>query len=498
MNARYVLALDQGTTSSRAILFDQDGKIAYKAQYEFPQIFPHPSWVEHNPFDILSSQLNAARDVLAAAGAGAGSVAAIGITNQRETTILWDRETGKPVYNAIVWQCRRTAGLCEELKADGTEGYIREATGLLADAYFSGTKIKWMLDHVPTARRLAEEGRLCFGTVDSWLLWNLTGGAVHATDYSNASRTLLYNIHTLQWDDTLCRRLGIPKEILPKVYPSSHIFGKVAQDVAGMECLAGVPIGGMAGDQHAALFGQACFAPGQAKNTYGTGCFLLMNTGEKPVASQNNLLTTIAWGAGGKVQYALEGSVFNAGSVIKWLRDELGLIKSAPECDMLAESVPDTQGVYIVPAFTGLGAPYWDMYARGIITGLTRGCTRAHLARAVLESIAYQVKDLVCAMEEDATIPLCELRVDGGASVSDILLSFQADLLRIPVVRPQDVETTARGASYLAGLAVGFFRDEGQLKKIWEKECEFLPQRPQEGAQKLYRGWQAAVEKARK
>ena len=464
-----------------------------KAQQEFPQIYPQPGWVEHNPFDILSSQLDAVREVLRLSRVQPGEIASIGITNQRETTILWDRETGKPVYNAIVWQCRRTAAFCEELKADGTDLLIKRDTGLLVDAYFSATKIKWIFEHVEEAAHLAQLDRLCFGTVDTWLLWNLTGGKAFATDYSNASRTMLFNIHTLRWDEELCGRMEIPLSILPEAQPSSHIFGRVAEDIPGMEALAGCPITGIAGDQHAALFGQACFSQGQAKNTYGTGCFLLMNTGERPVISKNNLLTTIAWGLDNKVYYALEGSVFNAGSVIKWLRDELGLIKSAPECDMLAETVPDTQGVYVVPAFTGLGAPYWDMYARGTITGLTRGCTRAHLARAVLECIAYQVKDLASAMEEDAGIPIRELRVDGGASVSNILMQFQADILGQAVLRPQTIETTALGAAYLAGLGSGFWSKIEDISQNWLVERVFQPQMPTQRVQQLYMGWTDAV-----
>ena len=450
----YVVALDQGTTSSRAILFRRSGEIAARAQHPFRQIFPHPGWVEHDPMEIWTTTARALAEAVDTAHIDPKAIAAIGITNQRETTILWDRRTGMPVYNAIVWQCRRTAPLCDQLTARGLGETVREKTGLLIDAYFSGTKIRWILDNVPGARERAERGELCAGTVDSWLIWNLTGGKAHVTDHSNASRTMLFNIHTLQWDEDLCRALEIPMDLLPRPCSSSEVYGTVAPGLPGLEDLAGIPICGSAGDQAAALFGQGCFAPGQAKNTYGTGCFTLMNVGTEPVKSQAGLVTSAAWTLDGKTTYALEGSVFNAGSAIQWLRDELGLISSAPECDRLAESVPDSGGVVLVPAFTGLGAPYWDMYARGTIVGLTRGSTRAHIARAVLDSIAFQVTDLVRAMNADAPCPITTLRVDGGASVSDILLQTQADLLRLPVDRPDQVETTAFGA---AALVLIFF-----------------------------------------
>ena len=474
--AKYVLALDQGTTSSRAIVFDKKGNIVAKAQKEFDQIYPAAGWVEHDPMEILFSQFQAVTSVFASGGIKPEDIAAIGITNQRETTIMWDRETGKPVYNAIVWQCRRTAELCEQIKADGMEEYIKDKTGLVIDAYFSGTKIKWILDNVPGARALAEADQLLFGTVETWLIWNLTGGRVHITDYSNASRTMLFDVDNLCWDEKMCEYLNIPMSILPEVKPSSMVYGKVAGGIIGLEDLEGIPIAGAIGDQPAALFGQACFEPGQAKNTYGTGCFLLMNTGEKRVKSKNNLLTGVAWGIGDKVEYAIEGSAFNAGSVIKWLRDELHMIDNAKRCDELAESVPDANGIYFVPAFTGLGAPYWDMYARGCIVGLTRGVNRAHIARSVLEAIAYQMTDLLEAMEDDSGITFTELRVDGGASVSDILLQIQSDMIRTIVDRPKTVETTALGAAYLAGLAVGYWKDRDEIAQNREIEKIFTPQ----------------------
>lgn len=473
--AKYVLALDQGTTSSRAIVFDKKGNIVAKAQKEFDQIYPAAGWVEHDPMEILFSQFQAVTSVFASGGIKPEDIAAIGITNQRETTIMWDRETGKPVYNAIVWQCRRTAELCEQIKADGMEEYIKDKTGLVIDAYFSGTKIKWILDNVPGARALAEADQLLFGTVETWLIWNLTGGRVHITDYSNASRTMLFDVDNLCWDEKMCEYLNIPMSILPEVKPSSMVYGKVAGGIIGLEDLEGIPIAGAIGDQPAALFGQACFEPGQAKNTYGTGCFLLMNTGEKRVKSKNNLLTGVAWGIGDKVEYAIEGSAFNAGSVIKWLRDELHMIDNAKRCDELAESVPDANGIYFVPAFTGLGAPYWDMYARGCIVGLTRGVNRAHIARSVLEAIAYQMTDLLEAMEDDSGITFTELRVDGGASVSDILLQIQSDMIRTIVDRPKTVETTALGAAYLAGLAVGYWKDRDEIAQNREIEKISLP-----------------------
>ena len=446
----YVLALDQGTTSSRCILFDRQQNIVGLAQREFGQHYPKPGWVEHDPMEIYSSQYSVLTEVLAQSGVDPAQVAAIGITNQRETTIVWDRETGRPVYNAIVWQCRRTAALCEELKADDElTSYIREHTGLLPDAYFSATKLKWVLDHVEGARERARRGELLFGTVDSWLIWKLTGGRVHVTDYTNASRTMLFDIQRLCWDEHICRTLDIPMEMLPQVRDSSAVYGTV--NLQGVE----VPIAGIAGDQQAALFGQACFSPGEAKNTYGTGCFLLMNTGRELCRSRNGLLTTIAVGLNGSVQYALEGSVFVGGAVIQWVRDELRFFSESRDAEYYAQKVPDTGGVYLVPAFTGLGAPYWDMYARGCLVGLTRGTTREHIIRAAQESIAYQSWDLVRAMEQDTGLPLAELRVDGGASRDRFLMQFQADILDKPVRRPMIRETTALGAAYLAGLAVG-------------------------------------------
>ena len=492
----YIAALDQGTTSSRAILFNRAGEIVSRAQHPFRQIYPQPGWVEHDPLEIWATEKRALAEVVGAAHIDPKRIAALGITNQRETTILWDRSTGQPVCNAIVWQCRRTAPLCDTLKADGLGPLVAERTGLLIDAYFSGTKIRWLLDHVPGARERAERGELCAGTVDSWLIWNLTGGAAHVTDYSNASRTMLFNIHTLQWDEALCRALGIPASLLPEPLPNCHLYGRVAPDIPGLEDLAGIPICGSAGDQPAALFGQACFTPGQAKNTYGTGCFTLMNVGGEPVASQSGLVTSVAWSLGGETTYALEGSVFNAGSTIQWLRDELGLISSAPECDRLAESVPDAGGVYVVPAFTGLGAPYWDMYARGTIVGLTRGTTKAHIARAVLDAIAFQVTDLVQAMNADAPCPITTLRVDGGASVSDIMMQTQADLLRLPVDRPAQVETTAFGAAALAGLAAGVWGSLEEVAALRRSQHVFLPQRPQAACEAQYRLWRGAVDRA--
>ncbi|MBR5544452.1 MAG: glycerol kinase GlpK [Clostridia bacterium] len=495
---KYVLALDQGTTSSRAILFDKKGNICFKAQHEFTQIYPHTGWVEHNPMEILFSQLQSVMEVMAASKAGAEDIAAIGITNQRETTIVWDKSTGKPVYNAIVWQCRRTADMCEKIKEDAElTQYIKDHTGLVVDAYFSATKIKWILENVEGARELAEKGQLLFGTVETWLIWNLTGGAVHITDYSNASRTMLFDVDKLCWDEYLCEKIGIPMAMLPEAVPSSKVYGTVAKSVMGVEELAGVPISGAIGDQPAALFGQGCFEKGQAKNTYGTGCFLLMNTGDKRVESKNNLVTGVAWGIGDKVTYAIEGSAFNAGSVIKWLRDDIQLIPSARRCDELAESVPNANGVYFVPAFTGLGAPYWDMYARGTIVGLTRGATAAHICRSVLEAIAYQMTDLLEAMKQDSDINLSELRVDGGASVSDIMMQIQSDMIRTNVNRPKMVETTAIGAAYLAGLAVGFWKDTAEIEKIREVDKVFEPKMDIEKREKRYRGWLRAVERSR-
>ena len=491
----YIAALDQGTTSSRAILFHETGEIAARAQYPFRQIYPQPGWVEHDPMEIWASERRALAEITS--HIDPRQVAAIGITNQRETTILWDRRTGEPIHNAIVWQCRRTAPFCDGLKAQGLGETIAEKTGLLIDAYFSASKIRWLLDNVPGARERAERGELCFGTVDSWLIWQLSGGAVHVTDYSNASRTMLFNIHTLRWDEELCEIFGIPRSILPRPVGNSEVYGLVARDLPELEGLAGIPICGSIGDQPAALFGQGCFHPGEAKNTYGTGCFTLMNVGREAVRSRAGLVTSVGWSVGGETSYALEGSVFNAGSTIQWLRDELKLIDSAPECDRLAESVPDSGGVVIVPAFTGLGAPYWDMYARGTILGLTRGSTRAHIARAVLDAIALQVTDLVRAMNADAPCPIPTLRVDGGASVSDILMQIQADLLGIPVDRPAQVETTAFGAAALAGLAAGVWKDTGELEKLRRSQHVFTPLRSGEDCGREYRRWQRAVERAR-
>lgn len=495
---KYVMALDQGTTSSRAILFDRNGKICAKAQHEFSQIYPKAGWVEHSPMSILFSQLQSATEAIATSGIPVEEIAAIGITNQRETTLVWDKNTGKPVYNAIVWQCRRTASMCEEIKADKElTQYITDHTGLVVDAYFSATKIKWILENVEGARELAEKGDLIFGTVETWLIWNLTGGKVHVTDYSNASRTMLFDVDRLCWDEYLCERLGIPMSMLPEVKPSSMVYGEVASGVMGLEELAGVPIAGAIGDQPAALFGQGCFDAGQAKNTYGTGCFLLMNTGDKRVISKNNLVTGVAWGLDGKVTYAIEGSAFNAGSVIKWLRDDLHMIDNAARCDELAESVDDANDIYFVPAFTGLGAPYWDMYARGTIVGITRGVNRAHICRAVLEAIAYQMTDLLEAMKQDSNINLFELRVDGGASVSDVMMQIQSDLIRTPVDRPKMVETTAIGAAYLAGLAVGFWKDVNEIAQIRQVDKLFEPKMEIEKRNELYHGWLRAVERSR-
>ncbi len=492
----YVLALDQGTTSSRAIIFNKGGNIVAKAQKEFEQIYPAAGWVEHDPMEILYSQLQSVTSVLAQGKIKAKDIVSIGITNQRETTILWDKHTGEPVYNAIVWQCRRTAELCEKLKAQGLEDYVKAKTGLLIDAYFSGTKIKWVLDNVPGALEQAQAGDLLFGTVETWLIWNLTGGKVHVTDYSNASRTMLFDVDKLCWDETLCEKLGIPMCILPKPVPSSMVYGTVARGIIGIEALEGIPISSAIGDQPAALFGQGCFKPGQAKNTYGTGCFLLLNTGSTRIESKNKLLTGVAWGIGNEVEYSIEGSAFNAGSVIKWLRDELHLIDTASRCDELAESVPDANGCYFVPAFTGLGAPYWDMYARGCMIGMTRGFNRAHFARAVLESITFQVMDLMNAMLADSGITFSELRVDGGACVSNIMMQIQANLLGINISRPKTVETTALGAAYLSGLAVGFWKDKEEIEKIREVERVFTPQTDRATADKMYAGWKRAVERS--
>ncbi len=492
---KYILSLDQGTTSSRAILFDLAGTIVASAQYEFPQYYPRAGYVEHDANEILETELHAVRDVLTQCGVAAGEVACIGVTNQRETSIVWDQDTGRPVHPAIVWQCRRTAPLCEQLIREGLRDYVQSATGLLLDAYFSATKLRYILDAVPNGQMLAENGELLFGTVDTWLIWNLTGA--HVTDYSNASRTMLYNIHTLAYDPVILQRLNIPAGMLPRVLPSAAIFGRVKAGIAGLEALAGVPITGVAGDQQAALFGQTCFSAGQAKCTYGTGGFLMMQTGETPVVSKNRLLTTIAWGVGGKVYYALEGSIFNAGSSIKWLRDEVGLIASASEIDTLAESVPDAGGAYFVSAFTGLGAPHWDMYARGALVGLTRATNRAHIARAVLEGIAYQVSDLAHTMEFDSGRKLSELKVDGGASVSNVMMQFQADMLDVPVNRPRCVESTALGAAYLAALGVGLYASPEDLLGFWQSERIFRPAMSEVERATRTRGWTKAVEKAK-
>ena len=494
---KYVLALDQGTTSSRAIFFDKSGGIHGTAQLEFKQYYPHEGWVEHDPMEIWRSQKLAITAAMESGEITPDMIAAIGITNQRETTVVWDKNTGVPVYNAIVWQCRRTAEICEKLIADGLSDYVTEHTGLLIDAYFSATKIKWILDNVEGARERAEKGELLFGTIDTWLIWQLTGGRVHATDYSNASRTMLFDIDKLCWDEKIMNALGVPACMMPEAKPSSGDFGRVAPGITGLESLAGIPISGAAGDQQAALFGQACFSKGQAKNTYGTGCFLMMNTGESSMRSRNGLVATVAWGLNGKVEYALEGSVFNAGSVIKWLRDGLGLIKSAPEVNILAESVPDAGGVILVPAFTGLGAPYWDMYARGTMVGITRGTTAAHIARAVLDSIAYQVKDLISAMEDDVGFRLSELRVDGGASVSNILMQTQSDMLGVSINRPAVVETTALGAAYLAGLYVGFWKDLEDIEDNRKVERVFEPAIDEAERGRRYKEWKRAVERSR-
>ena len=489
---KYLVALDQGTTSSRAIVFDRSQQIVASAQKEFPQLYPQAGWVEHDPLELYSSQYGVMMEAITRGGIDPAEIAAIGITNQRETTILWDRKTGKPVCNAIVWQCRRTAEEIERLKAEGAEPMIREKTGLVPDAYFSATKIRWILDHVPGAQERAERGELLFGTVDSWLIWKLTRGRVHATDVTNASRTMLFDIRRLDWDETLLQVLRIPRCMLPDVRPSSGDFGTC--NIQGVE----IPIAGAAGDQQAALFGQCCFAPGEAKNTYGTGCFLLMNTGETPCVSRHGLVTTIAAGLGGHVTYALEGSVFVGGAVIQWLRDEVGLIKDAAESGPLAETVPDNGGVYLVSAFTGLGAPHWDMYARGTMVGLTRGTTRAHIVRAALEGIAYQVKDLLDAMELDSGRRLSSLKVDGGASVSDFLMQFQADILRRPIDRPRMVETTAFGAAFLAGLAAGLWTELSEITELRQSERVFEPLMDAGTASRYHGEWFRAVECAKK
>lgn len=487
----HLLALDQGTTSSRALLLDQAGNVAAVAQREFEQIFPQAGWVEHNPVEIWSTQAGVVAEVISSSGIRARDIAAIGITNQRETAIVWDRFTGDPVYNAIVWQDRRTAGICDKLKRDGLEDVVQEKTGLVIDPYFSGTKVAWILDNVPGARQRAERGKLAFGTVDSWLVWKLTEGAVHVTDETNASRTMLFNIHTRDWDDQLLKQLDVPRSMLPAAKSSSELYGECAGP------LAGVPIAGIAGDQQSALFGQMCHHPGMVKNTYGTGCFMLMNTGDVPVRSQNKLLTTIAWRLGGATFYALEGSVFVAGAVVQWLRDGLQIIRSSSEVENLAASVPDSGDVYIVPAFAGLGAPHWDPYARGAVIGVTRGTTQAHLARAALEGIAFQVADILLAMEADAGIRLTELRVDGGASNNNLLMQFQADLLGIPVVRAKNIETTALGSAYLAGLAVGYYRSIDEIASQWAHDRTFEPSVSADRREALQARWNKALARSK-
>ena len=493
MNKKYIMSFDQGTTSSRAIIFDRDGNICGSAQKEFKQIYPKPGWVEHDPMEIWGSQSGVARESLESSGIRPGEIAAIGITNQRETTIIWNKNTGRPIYNAIVWQCRRTANICDELRDMGLEDYIRENTGLVIDAYFSATKIKWILDNVEGAREMAEDGELLFGNVDTWLIWNLTRGKVHVTDYSNASRTMIYNIKELKWDEKILDLLDIPKSMLPRVANSSEIYGYTDEFTFGG---SEIPIAGIAGDQQASLFGQTCFESGMVKNTYGTGCFMLMNTGEQAVKSKNGLITTIAWGIDGKVEYALEGSIFIAGASIQWLRDEIGIIRNAEESEYMANSVEDSNGVYVVPAFTGLGAPYWDMYARGTIVGITRGVKAAHIVRATLEAIAYQTKDVLHAMEEDSGIDLKQLKVDGGAVANDFLMQFQADILDTNVERPKIVETTALGAAYLAGLAVGFWKDKEEIKRNWKIDKTFKANMESGKRDKLYRNWKRAVERS--
>lgn len=490
--AKYIMALDAGTTSNRCILFNKKGEICSVAQREFTQYFPQPGWVEHDADEIWASMLGVAVEAMSKIGASAEDIAAIGITNQRETAIVWDRNTGEPVYRAIVWQCRRTSAYCDALKEKGLTDKFREKTGLVIDAYFSGTKVKWILEHVQGARERAEKGELLFGTVETWLIWKLTKGAVHVTDYSNASRTMLFNINTLKWDEEILSELGIPKSMLPEAKPSSCIYGHSDPAFFG----GAIPIAGAAGDQQAALFGQTCFQPGEAKNTYGTGCFLLMNTGEKPVFSDNGLVTTIAWGLNGKVTYALEGSIFVAGAAIQWLRDEMRFIDSSAESEMMATQVQDTNGCYVVPAFTGLGAPHWDQYARGTIVGLTRGVNKYHIIRATLESIAYQVNDILSAMKADSGIELSSLKVDGGASVNNFLMQTQADIIDAPVNRPQCVETTAMGAAYLAGLAVGYWASKEDVLENWAIDQTFEPVIEEEKRRMMIKGWNKAVKYA--
>ena len=495
MPEKYVMAFDTGTTSNRAILFDRHGQIAGVAQQEFPQIYPKPGWVEHNPMDIWGTQSGVARQVLERTGVRPDQVKAIGITNQRETVVVWEKETGRPVCNAIVWQDRRTAGFCDELAEEGWKDYIRESTGLVIDPYFSGTKVKWILDNHHGIRQRARRGEVLFGTVDSWLIWNLTRGDVHVTDYSNASRTLLFNINTLDWDDKILERFDIPREMLPEVKPSSSVYGVTDERTFGG---AKIPVAAAIGDQQGALFGQACFDRGSAKNTYGTGSFVLMNTGDERIGSETGLLTTIGWGIGDNpVQYALEGSIFITGAAIQWLRDELHIINEAADTEYFAGKVEDTGGVYMVPAFVGLGAPHWDSYARGTIVGLTRGSNFNHIVRAALESVAYQTKDVIDCMERDSGIRTMELKVDGGASANNFLMQFQADILNIPAVRPRIIEATARGSAFLAGLAVEFWKDQGELKDTFDVDRRFMPRMDDSKRQKLYKGWQRAVESSK-
>ncbi|VVE17350.1 glycerol kinase [Pandoraea iniqua] len=493
MSGPYILAFDQGTTSSRALLFDRDGHVVATAQKEFRQIYPHPGWVEHDPREIWSTQAGVAAEALTHAGVGGVDIAAIGITNQRETTIVWDRRTGEPVYNAIVWQDRRTADFCERLRADGAQDMVASRTGLRIDAYFSGSKIRWILDNVAGAREAAEAGHLAFGTVDSWLVWHLTGGKLHVTDVSNASRTMLFNIHRLEWDDELLALLGVPRQMLPEVRSSSEVYGHTTTSLLSKP----VPIAGIAGDQQAALFGQMCLRPGMVKNTYGTGCFMVMNTGDKPQASSHNLLTTVAWKIGDRVDYALEGSIFIGGAVVQWLRDGLGIIRHSRDVEALATSVPDADGVVLVPAFAGLGAPHWQPHARGTLFGATRGTTAAHVARAALDSIAFQTLDVLRAMEADAGLHVAELRVDGGAAANDLLMQWQADLLGADVVRPNVIETTAAGAAYLAGLAVGFWPDIDTLQRQWQLQRCFSRKLSEEEVNRAVKGWQRAVRAAK-
>lgn len=491
---KYILAIDQGTTSSRAIVFDSDGNIVSVAQQEFTQHYPKPGWVEHDPNEIWATTIGVIADALARKDIKRNEIAAIGITNQRETTVIWDADTGKPIYNAIVWQDRRTSKICDDIKEKGLESTFKKKTGLIIDAYFSGTKIKWILDNVEGAKKKAEKGRLRFGTIDTWLIWKLTNGKIHVTDYTNASRTLIYNIFNLCWDEELLQVLDIPESILPNVRPSSEIYGYTDKEVFGGE----VPITGIAGDQQAAVFGHCCFEKGMVKNTYGTGCFMLMNTGEKAVLSEHGLLTTIAYGINEKVCYALEGSIFVAGASVQWLRDELKLVDSASDTEYFAQKVKDTNGVYVVPAFTGLGAPYWDMYARGVIVGLTRGASKAHIIRATLESIAYQTKDVLDAMEADSKINLKALRVDGGAATNTFLMQFQSDILGILVEKPVINETTALGAAYLAGLAISYWKNQDELVEKWKKDRIYTPNMDSTYKDKLYKGWKRAVERAKK